>query len=145
MRATTLCLVSAGIRTQVPGMAWCASTPTVRSASPERMWMIAGRADVCSESCSPGAKANSTSSIPFSFESVWLRMPRAGTGASATRSRNTVAGMFIFSGKRGYWARYRGPTDVDQVTRQWTSDDVAADRAPMSIAACSRGAVLRRG
>jgi hypothetical protein len=30
--------------------------------------MTAGRADVCSESCSPGAKANSTSSTPFSFE-----------------------------------------------------------------------------
>ena len=41
--------------------------------------MIAGRADVCSESCSPAANANRTTSTPAPFERVWLWMPRAGT------------------------------------------------------------------
>ena len=61
--ATTLCLVSACIRTQVPEVAAIRSAATVRSASPARKWMMAGRAEVSSDSCSPGANAKRSSSI----------------------------------------------------------------------------------
>jgi hypothetical protein len=88
VRAVRLCFTSGAMRNHVPGRAGYGSSPTVSSPSPARMWMIAGRADVCSESCSPAAKAKSRNSTSFSLESVWLRMPRAGMGASQLRMRS---------------------------------------------------------
>jgi len=64
--------------------------------------MDRGRADVCSESCSPAAKANKQELDVASFESVWAKDAAGGMGASVARSAKKLYGVVMFSPGVGY-------------------------------------------